>query len=203
MTAGRYVLEYLRLMAGCAVGFVQDDIMTRTLWRMQTTLALVALMSLPGALLIAGARDSRLRQLPKASVQELEPQRTVWDGVYTETQAQRGAPAYQQLCSRCHRENLEGEAGAPPLTGAAFFDRWSYLSVQDLFFAIQITMSHSAELFEPSQKVADVVSFVFRANKMPSGTAELPIDAVRLRQILITGKPATQSRPNVQLVRPH
>jgi hypothetical protein len=78
------------------------------------------------------------------------------------------------------------------LVGAPFFDRWSNLSVHDLFFAIQITMSHSHELFAPSEKVADVVSFVFRANKMPAGADELPVDEAKLRQILITGKPATQ-----------
>jgi hypothetical protein len=77
------------------------------------------------------------------------------------------------------------------LIGAPFVDRWRYLSVQDLFFAIQITMSHSHELFEPSERVADVVSFVFRANKMPAGTGELPVDRERLRHILITAKPAT------------
>ena len=166
--------------------------MTRTTWLTKTTLIVVAVISLSGALIIAGARDSRLRQTTGATAQESGPQRTVWDGVYTEKQAQRGAQAYQQRCSRCHRENLEGEAEAPPLIGAPFFDRWSNLSVHDLFFAIQITMSHSHELFAPSEKVADVVSFVFRANKMPTGADELPVNEEQLRQILITGKPATQ-----------
>ena len=179
----------LRLVAA---GFVTGEVMTRTAWLTKTTLIVVAVISLSGALIIAGARDSRLRQTTAATAHESGPQRTVWDGVYTDQQAQRGARAYQQHCSRCHREDLKGEAKAPSLVGAPFFDRWSNLSVHDLFFAIQITMSHSHELFAPSEKVADVVSFVFRANKMPAGADELPVNEAKLRQILITGKPATQ-----------
>lgn len=98
--------------------------------------------------------------------------------------------ADQQLCSRCHREDLTGSAAAPPLVSAPFIDRWSYLSAQDLFFAIEITMAHSHDLFEPSERVANVVSFLFRANKMPVGVRELPVSPDELRQILITAKPA-------------
>lgn len=165
--------------------------MTKTSWLTNTTLIVVALISLPGALLIASARDSTPRQTPAVTARESGSERTVWDGVYSEKQAQRGAQTYQQLCSRCHGENLKGRGEAPPLIGTPLFDRWSYLTVHDLFFAIQITMSHSRELFEPSDRVADVVSFVFRANKIPAGTDELPVSQEKLRQILITGKRAT------------
>ena len=164
--------------------------MTRTAWLTKIPVIVFALVSLPGAVIIAGARDSGLRQTPAATEQQSKPQRTVWDGVYSEKQAQRGARAYQQLCGRCHRENLEGEAEAPALIGTPFLDRWRYLSAQDLFFAIQITMSHSHELFEPSDRVADVVSFMLRANKMPAGAGELPVNPEELRQILIIDKPA-------------
>ena len=178
----------LRLVAA---GFVTGEVMTRTAWLTKTTVIVVALIVLPGPG-IASARNPARRWTCATAAQEPGPQRTVWDGVYTDQQAQRGARAYQQHCSRCHREDLKGEAKAPSLVGAPFFDRWSNLSVHDLFFAIQITMSHSHELFAPSEKVADVVSFVFRANKMPAGADELPVNEAKLRQILITGKPATQ-----------
>jgi hypothetical protein len=164
--------------------------------RRPTETALLALASvyLSGATIIASPQHPSPQPTPSATAQRSEPERTVWDGVYTETQAQRGARAYQQLCSRCHRENLEGEGKAPALVGARFFDRWSLLSVHDLFFAIQITMSHSQEhLFEPSERVGDIVSFVFRANKIPAGTNELPFNDERtLRRILITRRPKAQ-----------
>ena len=164
--------------------------MTRPAW-LSKTLVVGVLVSLPGALIITGARDSRLRQTPAVTAQESEPQRTVWNGVFTKEQAQRGATAYQKACGSCHGANLKGKGDAPALIGAPFFDRWSELSVQDLFFTVQISMSHSDFLFAPSDTTADIVSFLLRANKMPAGADALPISQEKLRQILITGKPAT------------
>ena len=36
--------------------------------------------------------------------------RTVWDGVYTREQAQRGEKLYEQECGRCHGDDLTGIA---------------------------------------------------------------------------------------------
>jgi len=144
----------------------------------------VALTSLSGAQIIAGVRQPVPLRTSAPSAQA--PERTVWDGIYTVEQAQRGGKAYERACSRCHRENLAGEAAVPPLIGAPFFDRWSNLSVHDLFFAIQITMSHSPDLFAPSEMVADVVSYLLRANGIPAGANELPVSQDELRHILIT-----------------
>ncbi|MGD1098096.1 MAG: hypothetical protein ABSB35_39670 [Bryobacteraceae bacterium] len=33
-------------------------------------------------------------------------QRTVWDGVYADKQADTGAPLYDEHCSRCHGDRL-------------------------------------------------------------------------------------------------
>ena len=37
-----------------------------------------------------------------------EVPRTVWDGVFTETQAARGAVIYRQACRKCHYADLSG-----------------------------------------------------------------------------------------------
>ena len=39
--------------------------------------------------------------------------RSVWDGVYTEEQAKRGNPLYQQECANCHGSQLNGGEAAP------------------------------------------------------------------------------------------
>ena len=66
---------------------------------------------------------------------------TVWDGVYTEEQSERGSVTYRQACRKCHFADLSGagDTGATPgevapgLVGDAFSWRWNELSVGDLF----------------------------------------------------------------------
>jgi len=146
---------------------------------------------LSGGATAAVALDAATEPRPVPAHQQFVPSTTstVWAGVYTQKQADRGASSYKQACSSCHGEDLKGENNAPALIGDVFFERWSGLTIHDLFFAIQITMSHRYEMFPPSQTVADIVSYVFSANKIPAGESELPVDQDWLRQIAITRKP--------------
>lgn len=99
--------------------------------------------------------------------------RTVWDGVYTEAQAERGLAAYKSACSECHGADLTGDGFAPALTGAEFSGNWNELSVGDLFERIRISMPPTGPAtMEPAQK-ADVVAYVMKFNKYPAGTTEL------------------------------
>ncbi len=38
--------------------------------------------------------------------------RSVWEGVYTKEQAQRGLAAYRENCAKCHGDNLGGGEAA-------------------------------------------------------------------------------------------
>src|SRR6266850_6972874 len=52
-----------------------------------------------------------------------QQQQSVWDGVYTSAQAERGAQLFKKTCGHCHRDDLAGggsEAGAPALKGPIF-----------------------------------------------------------------------------------
>src|SRR5262249_47899595 len=43
---------------------------------------------------------------------------TVWDGVYTRAQGQRGQAVYKDQCALCHGDRpAAGTGGAPPLAG--------------------------------------------------------------------------------------
>src|ERR1700676_3706232 len=66
--------------------------------------------------------------------------RSVWDGVYTSAQAQRGAALYANNCASCHGTALGGGESAPPLTGGEFSSNWYGLTVGDLFERIRTTM---------------------------------------------------------------
>ena len=66
--------------------------------------------------------------------------RSVWDGVYTKVQANRGQTAYREECFKCHGENLSGGDAGPPLAGDEFLRKWNGKTAGDLFGVIRKTM---------------------------------------------------------------
>src|SRR5712691_7432165 len=65
---------------------------------------------------------------------------SVWDGVYTASQAARGEAAYITNCASCHGVNLEGQGRIPALTGRDFTWDWDLMGVDNLFEKILFTM---------------------------------------------------------------
>jgi mono/diheme cytochrome c family protein len=99
--------------------------------------------------------------------------KSIWDGVFTEEQATRGAETYKQACSECHGGDLMGDGFAPSLAGADFQGNWNDLSVGDLFERIRVSMPPSSPTgVTPAQK-ADILAHIFNFNKYPTGTTEL------------------------------
>lgn len=111
------------------------------------------------------------------------PTKSIWDGIYNEEQATRGKALYSQECSSCHGGELTGGEMAPPLAGGEFMAGWDGLTVGDLFERIRISMPQSAPGSLSGQQNADILAFVFSANKFPAGTAEMPKEAGILKQI--------------------
>src|SRR4051794_37098793 len=75
--------------------------------------------------------------------------RSVWNGVYTAAQAEKGKEVYQQTCIRCHAANLDGIQDANllgdfgprfSLRGKDFIDRWREDTAYSLFNLIKIGM---------------------------------------------------------------
>src|SRR5215510_12092525 len=50
--------------------------------------------------------------------------KSVWDGAYTNAQAERGQKAYTEHCAGCHQSDLGGKGEFPALKGNTFMDRW-------------------------------------------------------------------------------
>lgn len=99
--------------------------------------------------------------------------KTVWDGVFTAEQAERGNETYKTVCSECHGGDLMGDGFAPALTGADFQGNWNDLTVGDLFERVRISMPPSGpSTVTPAQK-ADIVAHILNYNKYPAGTTEL------------------------------
>jgi mono/diheme cytochrome c family protein len=117
-----------------------------------------------------------------------EATRTVWDGVYTEAQAKRGAALYRKHCASCHGEALEGDGEAPPLAGGEPFWNWNGKPLTGLFDKIQKD-SPPKEPGTLSREVsADLLAYILSFNKFPAGQTELPHAAEALNKIRYQSK---------------
>lgn len=117
-----------------------------------------------------------------------QPTASVWDGVYTEEQAKRGEPLYQQNCASCHGPELMGGEMAPPLATGDFLSGWDGLTVGDLFERIRISMPQNAPGSLSGQQNADILAFMFSANKFPAGQTELSNNGMALKAIKFEAK---------------
>jgi mono/diheme cytochrome c family protein len=111
---------------------------------------------------------------PEASATGGAAKRSVWDGVYTDDQAQRGKELYAAHCLSCHGENLESNGSVKALSGPDFAANWNGLTMSDLLERVRTTMPMDKPGTLSRQQIADVLSFVLSVNKMPAGSTELP-----------------------------
>lgn len=120
--------------------------------------------------------------------------RTVWDGVYTKEQAQRGEGLYAQHCSSCHGPDLSGNDEAAALVGSAFLANWDGLSVGDLTERVRVTMPPNNLGKLTRQQITDILSYALSFNSFPAGKTELDPKAELQKQIRIDGtKPKANS----------
>lgn len=117
--------------------------------------------------------------------------RTVWSGIYTEAQSKRGEAIYMEMCGNCHGAELEGLDMSPALAGATFSSNWNELTMGDLADRIRISMPADRPGTMTRAQVADVMAFMLKANRFPSGESELPQEVPLLKQIrIVAEKPA-------------
>src|SRR5262245_21654151 len=89
------------------------------------------------------------------------PDRTIWDGVYSEAQAERGRANYVKVCQVCHGANFLGHlaSNAPALKGASFIGDWESESLGAVFEKIRTTMPPQGAGLVANEKL-DVLAFI-------------------------------------------
>ncbi len=138
-----------------------------------------------GCLLVLSATFYRLQaQAPES----------VWDGAYSQAQAQRGETQYKQQCAVCHGDALEGDAQTergkqlnrvlPPLSGDVFKGNWNGRPLSDLFDKVIKTMPRDDPGRFSRTLTADVIAYILKFNGFPAGKAELPSDPSLLTDTL-------------------
>jgi mono/diheme cytochrome c family protein len=119
---------------------------------------------------------------------------SVWSGVYSKAQAERGEKAYKASCASCHgaRLNGAGEPDMPPSPAVAregFLRKWSGKSVAELSEYVQKTMPPDTPGRVSAQESADVIAHMFAVSNIPAGDKELQSDDKSLANIMIEQKP--------------
>jgi mono/diheme cytochrome c family protein len=108
---------------------------------------------------------------------------SVWDGVYSAGQADKGKSAYGKECASCHGQTLGGSGTAPPLAGQEFQGNWNGETTDDLFEKIQATMPGDRPGQLSRDVNADILAYLLAANGFPAGAKDLPSDAAALAKI--------------------
>ncbi len=62
-----------------------------------------------------------------------EGTKSVWQGVFTKAQAERGKAQYFAACASCHGVSMQGDGDIPELVGKSFLKRWGDQPVSALF----------------------------------------------------------------------
>ena len=110
------------------------------------------------------------------------PRRTVWDGVYSEAQAARATPLFNQSCSNCHALAAQGNR---PLVGDKFWERNTQKTVGDLLTFVRTNMPNGAAAGSlPASTYNDLVALILKSNGFPAGTTEVAPDSVTNVQII-------------------
>jgi mono/diheme cytochrome c family protein len=131
------------------------------------TLIAVTLFASPA---LSTAQDSTAATVPSGVL-------TTMAGVYTDQQAGRGETIYRNTCAACH--------DASDHTGATFKQNWNARTAFDLFETIRTTMPNDDPGTLLREDYANIVAYLFKGNRMPSGTKALPSDSTALKQMVI------------------
>jgi mono/diheme cytochrome c family protein len=125
----------------------------------------------------------------------------IWEGVYSQEQAERAKVRFTAVCRRCHNDDLGGSDRGPSLRGERFMANWETQGLNLLFAKIRNTMPPDAPSSLPDDEYLDLVTLILQANGFPAGAAQL--SAAKLEDVLIMKKPGVGpiEVPNFRMVQ--
>ncbi len=121
-------------------------------------------------------------------VSRAQSSNTIWQGVYTVAQAERGAEQYSARCASCHATDLRGNSNSPSLLGLSFMFIWEGKSLGEIYSKMRNEMPTDQPGSLSAQTYSDILAFILRANEFPAGSTELESNAAALNQITITSR---------------
>ena len=124
-------------------------------------------------LAIGWAAAGATQAAPRGSLAEAqgEDRKTVWDGVYTAEESERGQVAFEMNCASCHGAEDGRQPGAG-FTGTSFMERWREYNLRSLFGLIRDTMPQDAPARLSDRTYLDIVARILAVNSFPAGAEE-------------------------------
>jgi cytochrome c len=121
-------------------------------------------------------------------------QASIWDRVYSATQATRGQTTYSANCAKCHGRTGNGagepdQPESPAIARDAFLREWEGKTVAELFELVRTTMPHDNPKSRTDQEYIDSIAHMFRLSNLPAGANDLPPDPAALARIVIKRMP--------------
>ena len=110
------------------------------------------------------------------------------DGLYTESQASRGAEEYAARCASCHSADLRGNSNSPSLIGLSFMFIWEGRSLGELFTKMSTEMPTDQPGSLSQQSYAAILAFILKSNEFPAGDNELASSPDTLASIQIASE---------------
>ena len=126
------------------------------------------------------------------------------EGLFTATQAARGAEAYGKHCASCHGQSLEGTT-SKPLAGARFMRKWGDggNTIDDLLFVVRTQMPYEAAGTLTGQQYIDIVAFILKSNGYEAGSKELTVDSASLDRKIAPQSGSAKSEVASKVVAPN
>jgi mono/diheme cytochrome c family protein len=121
----------------------------------------------------------------RADAQAVGGDRTVWSGVYTTGQADRGKARFETTCIRCHNIELTGSERGPALKGQSFWSKWENDSLSSLFVKIRDTMPQDGAGVVSDEAKVDILAYLLQRSDRPAGSSELKLEMPALEGIKI------------------
>ena len=110
--------------------------------------------------------------------------RTVWNGVYTDAQAERARATFDSICTRCHTLEPGGSTRGGAVSGDKFWTAFTQKNVGDLLDYVSKNMPNGNGGSLPPSTYNDLVALILKANGFPAGTAEVTPESVAGVQII-------------------
>ena len=128
-------------------------------------------------------------------LEDTGPMASVWDAVFTETQAERGQAVYSGACGLCHGRRLNGAPddpdmpSTPPLARARFVRVWDGRSLATLLAYTRATMPEDNPGSLTDEEYVDVIAYMLTVGGMPAGDDDLRPDPQSLARVVIQPQP--------------
>ena len=119
---------------------------------------------------------------------------SIWSGVYSKAQAERGVEVHSATCAKCHGNRLNGagwpdQPPSPAIAREGFLKRWEGRPMSELASFIRDRMPEDNPGGLSDQEISDAIAQMLAVSTVPAGNKELDVKSDAASLILIKSTP--------------